>query len=236
MFGRVRRFGRRPTGKTKTKSSRRAAASARAPRVGGFTVFSITGNLRESECVCVFIHDVADRREAKRDERKTPAQPPPHLFFHLFSVSFLFGSRLLDGYRLRRRGTRRKGTREDPWGVSEVAPESGSGGARSSASETKIRREKNHATLASSPRRRRFRVCVTKEGLSAPDRSSEKSANAFLMSGAERRREERVPFESRAKKNKRKNANREGKRNPHAPRRTRSLGRRRRARAPTGVS
>ena len=150
MFGRVRRFGRRPTGKTKTKSSRRAAASARAPRVGGFTVFSITGNLRESECVCVFIHDVADRREAKRDERKTPAQPPPHLFFHLFSVSFLFGSRLLDGYRLRRRGTRRKGTREDPWGVSEVAPESGSGGARSSASETKIRREKNHATLASS--------------------------------------------------------------------------------------
>lgn len=60
-------------------------------------------------------------------------------------------------------------------------------------------------------------MCVTKEGLSAPDRSSEKSANAFLMSGAERRREERVPFESRAKKNKQKNAN------PHAPRRTRSL-------------
>ena len=153
--------------------------------------------------MCVFIHDVADRREAKRDERKTPAQPPPHLFFHLFSVSFLFGSRLLDGYRLRRRGTRRKGTREDPWGVSEVAPESGSGGARSSASETKIRREKNHATLASSPRRRRFRVCVTKEGLSAPDRSSEKSANAFLMSGDTRRREERT--ESRlAKKRKTK--------------------------------
>ena len=150
MFGRVRRFGRRPTGKTKTKSSRRAAASARAPRVGGFTVFSITGNLRESECVCVFIHDVADRREAKRDERKTPAQPPPHLFFHLFSVSFLFGSRLLDGYRLRRRGTRRKGTAGYPWSVSvSRAVQRGSGGARSFS---RVRgKRKTLATLSSLP-------------------------------------------------------------------------------------
>ena len=122
----------------------------------------------------------------------------------VFSVRSFCSSRSRTTYRLRRRGTRRKGTAGYPWSVSvSRAVQRGSGGARSSASETKIRREKNHATLASSPRRRRFRVCVTKEGLSAPDRSSEKSANAFLMSGDTRRREERT--ESRlAKKRKTK--------------------------------
>ena len=62
-------------------------------------------------------------------------------------------------------------------------------------------KQKNLATLSSlpSPPKRRFGVCVTKEGVSSPDRSSEKSANAFLMSGAERRREGRARSWSRAK-------------------------------------
>jgi hypothetical protein len=61
-------------------------------------------------------------------------------------------------------------------------------------------------------------VCVTKEGVSAPDRSLEKSANAFLMSDDVRRREERVSRRARKPKPKPK-----GKETPNrrrfAPRR-----------------
>ena len=80
-------------------------------------------------------------------------------------------------------------------------------------------KQKNLATLSSlpSPPKRRFGVCVTKEGVSSPDRSSEKSANAFLMSGAERRREGRARSWSRAKNKthkKTRTENREGKTKP----------------------
>ena len=99
-------------------------------------------------------------------------------------------------------------------------------------------KQKNLATLSSlpSPPKRRFGVCVTKEGLSAPDRSSEKSANAFLMSGAERRREKRVPGVAR-KTNTQKNANREPRRKTKPRKRVgRVRSRLSSCRAPSGVS
>ena len=164
--------------------------------------------------MCVFIHDVADRREARSAKRNEKKTTEPHLANRLsrvLSVWSFCSSRSRTTYRLRRRGTKRKGTAGYPWSVSvSRAVQRGSGGARSSASEENKKTSRRSRLF---PRRRRFRVCVTKEGLSAPDRSSEKSANAFLMSGAERRREKRVPGVAR-KTNTQKNANREGKRNP----------------------
>ena len=105
------------------KVSRRVGPRAKC--VGGFTVFSITGNLRESEFVCVFIHDVADRRgatfcaarsETKKKQRAAPFEPPlvfvfvfVFVFVNSFSVAAspsmspasFFGTR-----RRKREGTR----------------------------------------------------------------------------------------------------------------------------------
>ena len=152
---------------------------------------------------------MADRREArsaKRNEKKQPSrtcgEPPLPCFFRLV---ILFVSITDDVPSASSRNETERRGRISVWSVSvSRAVQRGSGGARSSASEENKKTSRRSRLF---PRRRRFRVCVTKEGLSAPDRSSEKSANAFLMSGAERRREERVA--GVARKNK-KNANREG--------------------------
>jgi hypothetical protein len=135
----------RKRGKNKTRVSRRVGPRAKC--VGGFTVFSITGNLRESEFVCVFIHDVADRRDARRAARgetknkkkAAPFEPPLAA-----SSSSSFGSRRLRRYRLRRFVERDV---EKVFGyslsVSVVAPSE----RRNAAHEFSAALEKNLATL-----------------------------------------------------------------------------------------
>ena len=143
--------------------------------------------------MCVFIHDVADRRDARRAARgetknkkkAAPFEPPLAA-----SSSSSFGSRRLRRYRLRRFVERDV---EKVFGYSLSVSDCRA--FREAKRFTRVfshKREKpRDSQNVSSRRRRRFGVCVTKEGVSAPDRSLEKSANAFLMSDDVRRREER---------------------------------------------
>ena len=167
-------------------------------------------------CVCLHPRRGRPTRSAKREARsetkkkqpsRTSRTASPVFFPFGHSVRLDHGRRTVCAVEERTEGQ----AAGYPWSVSvSRAVQRGSGGARSSRLREK---QKTSRRFVSSPPNGRFGVCVTKEGLSAPDRSSEKSANAFLMSGAERRREKRVPGVAR-KTNTQKNANREGKRNP----------------------
>lgn len=144
--------------KPKTRVSRRVSPRASC------RLFHSLLNHGESEGIrtCVCLHPRRGRptrsaeREAKRTKKKQKNQPraaprePPLRMERVFSVRSFCSSRSRTTYRLRRRGTRRKGTAGYPWSVSvSRAVQRGSGGARSFS---RVRgKRKTLATLSSLP-------------------------------------------------------------------------------------
>ena len=126
-------------------------------RVGGFTVFSITGNLRESESVCVSSSTTGRARRGGSGRKR--GEPRDSVVLSVWS------------FCVRSCAPAPSRTTEGHGRISEERQ-------RESRSERNAieRSEKNKKTRdAFNPGA--LRVCVTKEGLSSADRSSEKSAN-----------------------------------------------------------
>ena len=219
--------GQNPRGKNKTFCAKSLAPRRPARQVCRWFHSLLDHGKSEGIRICVCLHPRRGRptrRDARREARRKKNKEP-HLSNLLsprrFRFRFRFRSR-----RLRRCRLRRFVERDEENARVFVERQRGRAGERLERHTSFLARSKTKSAFWSEKPRdarlfpsppffffvRRFGACVTKEGVSAPDRSLEKSANAFLMSDDARRREERVS----RRKTKNKKQNQKGKENPAA--------------------